>query len=41
MLDNAKEKFMKFEKIYSSKKGQYMEDNIIEEDLLKIKKLLG
>ena len=41
MLANAKEKLIKFEKIYSSKKGQYMEDNFIEEDLPKIKKILG
>ena len=41
MFANAKEKLMKFEKIYSTKKGQYMEDNFIEEDLPKIKKLLG
>ena len=41
MFANAKEKLMKFEKIFSAKKGQYMEDNFIEEDLPKIKKLLG
>ncbi len=30
MLYNDKEKIMKFEKIYCSKKEQYVEDNFIE-----------
>jgi hypothetical protein len=41
MFANAKEKYSMFIKLYNSKKGGSSDDQFIEEELTKIKKILS